>query len=480
MKLVSKANKSIENSNIKYILTSTIFLFLFVLLSLLKDINGLFFMTMLSFNVLMILSLKNYKQNISLIMFLLCYFMFLLGSYFLYEYFGFTRGVVLFEPKIQNHIYLSLLISLLAIMIGYYFINIKFKKKNKYKNRINENVIMKCSLALFYLSYIPNTLIEILRVLKVREFGYTDLYIDEAIRVPYMLGLFAYGCIFYFYIYLSTMPNKRESKFPSFLYIMYSILTLFTGNRSVFVVNLSILFIYSIFRSRNINDEDNWISKRTLILVLCLIPILLILLDYLGSIRFSNTIFDENQSSSMLDIFVKQGVSSSVIGYEKMYDYRIPDKLYSFGTIIEKIKYNPISRLIFDIESIRGNSIERAMTGNSFAHAISYIVLPFGYLHGRGLGTSYIAETYHDFGYIGIFIFSLIYGFILKKCSNFSSSSFVKRVMIIIVLGSLLMIPRTNADSVISVFISNEFIFGIILIKLLTMFYTKYEKNRKA
>ncbi len=161
---------------------------------------------------------------------------------------------------------------------------------------------------------------------------------------------------------------------------------------------------------------------------------------------------------------------------EKMYDYRIPNEMYSFGTLIEKLKYNPLSSLIFGIESLRGNSVERAVLGNSFAHAISYIVLPFGYLHGRGLGTCYIAEAYHDFGYIGIFIFSLVYGIILKKCSNFNSKNFIKRVMIMVVLGSLLMIPRANADSFISVFLKNEFIFGIILLKILTNIFVKYSK----
>ena len=330
-------------------------------------------------------------------MFLLCYFMFLLGSYFVYEYFNYTKGVVLFDSEILNHIYFSLFISLIAIMIGYFTLDIKFKTNFKFEKNINEDLVRKISLLLFYLSYIPYIAIEILRVSKVRGVGYTELYLDEAIRIPYIIGIFVYGCLFYFYIYLSTLPKRNEVKIPLFLFIIYCTLTLFTGNRSIFVVNLSIIFIYSIFRSNNERSEDNWINKRLLFFILLLIPIILFALDYLGSVRFQNTIFDQNKSSSFLDIFVKQGVSSSVIGFEKMYDYSIPNKIYSFGTLIEKLKYNPLSSFIFGIESLRGNSVERAVLGNSFAHAISYIVLPFGYLHGRGLGTCYIAEAYHDF-----------------------------------------------------------------------------------
>lgn len=476
MKSINKQKKNIKNYSLNYIFISIIFLILFILLSMLNNINGTFFMTMLIFNILLILCLSNYKKNITLIMFLLCYFMFLLGSYFVYEYLDYTEGVVVFDEEILNHIYLSLFISLLAIMIGYFLVKVKFKVNFKFDKKINEDLVRKCSLLLFYISYIPYVAIEIIRVFKVRESGYTELYLEEAVRIPYFIGIFVYGCAIYFFIYLSTLPSKKEVKVPLILFTIYCVLTLFTGNRAIFVVNLSVIFIYSIFRSKNINEEDNWINKQLLCFILLLIPILIFSLDYLGTIRFSNTIFYQNKSSSFLDIFVKQGVSSSVIGFEKVYNYRIPNKIYSLGTIIEKIKYNPISSLIFGLESFKGNSIDRAIMGNSFAHVISYIVLPFGYLHGRGLGTCYIAEAYHDFGYIGIFIYSLIYGIILKKCSKFNSKNLAKRVMILVVLGSLLMIPRSNADSVISVFLKNEFIFGIVLIKILTNVFIKYSK----
>nr|WP_276939891.1 O-antigen polysaccharide polymerase Wzy family protein [Helcococcus sueciensis] len=476
MNSINIQKKNIKNYSLKYILISTLFLILFILLSMVKNVNGIFFMTMLVFNVLLILSFKNYRKNIPLIMFLLCYFMFLLGSYFVYEYFEYAEGVVLFDNEILNHIYLSLLISLISVMIGYFTIDIRLKTRFKFAKNIDEEIVRKCSLLLFYLSYIPYIAIEILRVSKVREIGYTEFYLDDAVSIPYIIGLFIYGCMFYFYIYLSTLPEKNEAKLPLFLFMIYCTLTLFTGNRSVFVVNLSIIFIYSIFRSNNINSEDNWINKRLFFLIILLIPIMLLALDYLGSVRFNNTIFDQNKSASFLDIFVKQGVSSSVIGFEKINDYRIPNRIYSLGIIIEKIKYNPLSTILFGLEPFRGNSIDRAMLGNSFAHTISYIVLPFGYLHGRGLGTCYIAEAYHDFGYIGILIFSLVYGIILKRCSKFSSKNFIKRLMIIVVLSSLLMIPRSNADSFISVFLKNEFIFGIILIKILS---NRFAKNSK-
>ena len=40
------------------------------------------------------------------------------------------------------------------------------------------------------------------------------------------------------------------------------------------------------------------------------------------------------------------------------------------------------------------------------------------YLSGRGVGTSYIAELYADFGVIGVIVGGLCFGIILKNIST--------------------------------------------------------------
>lgn len=402
-------------------------------------------------------------------MFLMCFFIFLMGSYFAYEYLDYTEGVVLFDENTQNHIYLSILIALISIFFGYFFARFGADYKNNEVNKEKELLVQSSSLILFYLSYIPYITIEFLRVIKVREIGYTGLYLENIVNLPYIITLFAYGCRIYFFIYLSTLPSKNKSRLPIILFFIYSAVSLFTGNRSTFVVNVSLIFIYYIFRSKNSSVRDNWINERNIIFIIILVPILLYLLDLVGNIRFNNTLFEQESSSTLIDIFVKQGVSSSVIGYGKIYNYKIPEKIYSFGDIYEKIRFNPISVLVMGGKFISGNSVERAINGNSFAHIISYIVLPFGYLRGRGLGTTYIAEAYHDFGYLGIILFSFIYGVILKKCRNFENSNYFKRSIILIVLGSLLMTPRSNADDILSIFLQTEVIFSFILLRLLIL-----------
>lgn len=473
------SNKS-RQFNAKYIIISIITLLIFFIISVVSETNTLFFLVMFLFVMLMVFNIKNYKKNIVIIMFLICYFMFLLGSYFLYEFFGYSNGVVLFDTTTLNHIYLSLLISLIGISIGYYTSSVNINGIRVKSKIYNDELFRKASLILYYTSYIPYIIIEILRVIKVREVGYTELYIDEAVRIPYLITLFAYGCRIYFFVYLSTLPKKKEANFPILLFLIYSFITLMTGNRSIFVVNVSLIFIYFILRSSDNSGKNEWISKRKIITLMIIVPFFIIGLDIVGSIRFNNTIFETNRSSSFIDIFVKQGVSSSVIGYGKLYEHKIPRKIYSFGSTIEALKYNPISNILFNFNSFGGNSIQKAINGNSFAHIISYLVLPYGYVRGRGLGTCYIAEAYNDFGYFGVLIFSYVYGIVIKKCSSFTSKTILGRSITLMLIGSLLMIPRSNADSIISIFIKSELLVAIVLLKVLTIIYYKTTKTQRS
>ena len=80
-----------------------------------------------------------------------------------------------------------------------------------------------------------------------------------------------------------------------------------------------------------------------------------ILLNVYGQIKIwgfrcdkkHNNIFD-----STLNVFTSQGVNISVIGYEKYYEKCTSDKLYSLSGLIEFLKFNPVSNVIFNFYKI--------------------------------------------------------------------------------------------------------------------------------
>ena len=60
-----------------------------------------------------------------------------------------------------------------------------------------------------------------------------------------------------------------------------------------------------------------------------------------------------------------------------------------------------------------GNTVDMALNSNSYTHAMSYVSRGQEYLDGHGWGSSYLLETYTDYGWIGIVLFSLAIGFVL-------------------------------------------------------------------
>lgn len=473
------------------------------ILSLLFIINGSnigFLFVMITYTFFVAYVLKDFRKNIVMLFFLACFFIFLLGAYSMYEFFGHTRGVVVFEPRIMNHIYISLIISLFGLWGGYEAKFSEFKKdirnendKSEHKEKIlprirnifskigttiekNGKTIQKTTLILFFLSFIPYFAIEVLRILVVRKVGYTGLFLGEILQIPYVIRLFANMCPLFLIYYLSTDPNKKKMKLPVIMFLVCCVVTLFTGSRVRFVSNVMLIIIYIFFRDNNSENSDKWITEKRLKISLVMIPVLIIMLAVIGNLRFQNTMYNNNRMTSVSDILVNQGVSVSVIGYGKMYEDKIPNKVYSFGGTIEAFKYNPASRVLFKVKSYTGQNKERALNGNSFAHLISYYRIPKDYLNGRGMGSSFVAEAYHDLGYIGIVLFSFIYGLILRFCSKYNEKSILVKAVILIILSNILISPRAGVDGFITPFLNIDFTCSIISVIIAFIIYNKYKR----
>ena len=60
---------------------------------------------------------------------------------------------------------------------------------------------------------------------------------------------------------------------------------------------------------------------------------------------------------------------------------------------------------------------------HNFSHWISYLVSPYYYLNGHGMGSSYLAENYLAMGFFGVILVSAVIGLMLYLISNFSFSN---------------------------------------------------------
>lgn len=402
-----------------------------------------------------IYTLENLDKRGALFGFLISFFLLLIGREFL-ERFGLHDIETTFSSELNIHAEMLLLLSLVTLFLGYYIsgkVTITHIRRNNFnRNDYNSRkyfAIQEVSRVLFYSTFAFNlfTLLDI--VLFVARHGYILFYTSYVSSIPYAVKKIGDMCLVCFWIFLATMPPKQRVNKLSIFYILYLLLTLGTGKRFPFVAGLLTLFIYYVARNKINNDGTPWIQKKTIVKFAILAPIMIWLLYIIGKIRVDRIIDSLRLDKALAEFFYDQGVTINVIKRAEMYSSMLPDKAFLFGSTYEAISNNVIFRLL-GAPRYSGNTVQHALEGYSFQHALSYTTMGNYYLSGHGLGSCYIAEAYHDLGYIGVIIVNFIYGIIFRKVFDFKRHGVWGTAIIISMLYSLLLAPRGSADGFIT------------------------------
>lgn len=283
---------------------------------------------------------------------------------------------------------------------------------------------------------------------------------------------------------LRSITSKKECKLPISLYLLYAVLSLLTGRRSNFMIGILFILLYFIFRHYR-NKEECWIKKKHIVFIFITIPILAVFLQARSFLREGFAV-DQSWKELFFGFFQQQGFSSSIIRLEKFYENDLrQNAFYSFFGIVKTFRTNSIIKLIFNPQynfSYLHNSVEFAKNGNSLSNALSYKVL-WSYLSGTGVGTCYIAELYHDFGYIGVAIGNFIYGYIMSvinKVWNKSKRHTVWGIAIgFSMVESFIKAPRWNFDIIFQYFLDLGMWMAFISVFILSMLLRrKYDVKR--
>ncbi|MBE5999866.1 MAG: O-antigen polysaccharide polymerase Wzy [Sarcina sp.] len=401
-----------------------------------------------------IFTLEDLETRGALFAFLSTFFLFLIGREAL-EVFGLHDIEIVFSRELNQLAEGMLLISLLSLFIGYVlagritFKRLAYKTVQDYQSQQYISV-RHVSKILFLLTFAFNifTLTDI--VLFVLRNGYLAYYTSYVSSVPYVIKKIGDMCPVCLWIFFATMPEKRAADRLSMLYMFYLLLTLGTGKRFPFAAGILTLFVYYISRNTINPGKGVWVKKRTLVALFIMTPFLFMGLYVVGQIRFNHLVNSVNLGSMVGDFLYKQGVSVNIIKRTKLYVNRLPaGKMYLFGSTYEAISNNIIFRSL-GARQYAGNNIAHALGGYSFQHALSYAAMGNYYLEGHGLGSCYIAEVFHDLGYVGVVIVNVIYGILFRRVFNFKNHGIWMTAIIISMLNSLLLAPRGSADGFIT------------------------------
>ena len=458
----------------------------FIFISSILNVNVLLVIVLNIWAVLFIYYTFRIKNNIVIWCFLVAFFVFLLGREMCFGYFGLKRYYLYLEKE-NTFTYFCLSLSLIGIAVGSYlasgkihftFGNISNNSTDVQQANYDISIRNICKYA-FIFCYIFSLISVAFQIIFVRRVGYVESYVSDSGEsgVPSFVSYIAAFTNIALCLYLASRPAKKECSRILFFYELYAILTLFAGPRYPFIGISLFILIYYVIRQ---NLDGGWIKRRNLILLCIAAPILILVMQMAGSLRSGEQFSYGGVLRTVEDFLDSQGGSVNVIKRVRYFSNQIKDLNFtSFSTLYSNIFENLLMRRLFGVVAYTGNSIEHAMKGHSLMHRLSYYTYGSGYLNGRGVGSCYIAELYHDFGYVGVVLGSVLYGALMKKIGKLKLNRYMHDGILLSFVYALLVAPRADFDTFIAGIINLYSIIGILIILFLSSL-SRYKMEKHA
>lgn len=413
-------------------------------------------------------TLLKYKTHIILLFFHLTFFTFILSRPTISmlrgkEWWYFEYNTVCFAVN-------AIFITLLALHLGA-FIADQFQLKKKYsllKPKIDydksgfNHTLQKISLIFFIFTLCIYIISEIEKLIYMQGKDYYDYYTSYKSTLPSVLLSIADMRKYALCIFLATLPSKKQAFIPLAFYVLSAIPSLIIGMRNPIVLNIIFVFLYYLLRDI-LEKKENWFGKFEKTAVIVAIPFALVFLSMLNYTR-DNLEVQMSAWDSIVDLFYKQGVSFDVLckAYDALpYLPNAVPKNYTFGGFIDYITHGTIAQKLFGAIDLGSQNSELLATyGNNFAHSMSFVAHP-EYLQGHGWGSSYILETFADGGYLGLIVFSIIFGFAMVLMVTGIRHGTLLRAIVFTCFLNLFFTPRSSATGWLTFIITIQFWFTI-------------------
>ncbi len=406
----------------------------------------------LEFFLCCIISVKNFERHFPIICFNLMYFIFLISGMmvnlfdesYIYKY---LRA----STEAARHTCYVIFLAIAVVNITYtYLANRRTSSVINFESNVKINVFKNRTyislIRLGLIICIPCKIVSaVARYALSVEMGYSGSYLTE-VGLPFIIYVPATMYLFFFCMWLTTNPSKKEFILLTSLALFPQAIVLFAGDRGEPMSLLMMIVFYCVtFRA---NDKDFFrINKKSLFLMVVIAVALMCLLQYVGLSR-DNREIDET-SGLLSGFFESQGISATVLstGYDlrqKMQD--IGGRHFAVGTVVTYLTQNFLVRRIFGIEAIKMNTVEAATSGNSFGSTLAYLRYPTSYLSGVGGGSSFVAELYNDGGYFGVIVGSALIAciFYMLFCDSRKKRNLIPDCFVLLMFMNIVMVPRDS------------------------------------
>ena len=324
---------------------------------------------------------------------------------------------------------------------------------------------------LLFICFVCSVYMQFKIVREKSSVSYTDSYLINVDVNPIIkIGNYLFtGMVF---LYLGTRPTKKQVLILLTMFlIVEGGLQLLVGRRALLAKAL--LFIIWYFICYYKFDRKKLPNKYFIFLVI--FAVLIIILFWLVERSRSSSDSQFKFLDALSSFFTSTGGSDSVIAntIDKAEDFPKDGIVYLLNPIKDALLDNVLVRKI--IEFATGASSESFVQGvdyvnahDSFSHWISYLVNSELYCNGYGMGSSYIAELYLAFGFIGVCIGGLSLGIVIAILSgiDLSSYSVTGKAIKLFLIYNLFTLPRSGLFETATNFL--YFICAVLIFKCIT------------
>ena len=311
---------------------------------------------------------------------------------------------------------------------------------------------------------------------------YLDYYTQFQSTMPLIVTVIASFMKYSLCIFLATFPSKKKAFVPLGMFLVSAVPELLIGLRNPIVLNALFIFLYYFVRDV-LEDREKWIGRFERIALIIMCPASILGLSAITYLRSARSVTQKSVFELFVNFFNGQGVSFRVLCEGHWAIPQLPDhpfRNYTFGGILDYFQHGTIAQKLFGAKALpSGNNLINATEGNSLAHHISYITKGDKYLKGRGWGSSYLLETYVDFGYVGVAVFSLILGLLLVLAIYMWRKTNFCRIVILLSSMTIFFIPRAEATGWMMFLLTLQFWLCMIGCYGLAWLWMKFNGMRK-
>lgn len=425
-------------------------------------------------------SLNDIPNNIIYLTFNIALTLFISGKVIIDGYAG--NAFESFPIEIKIHSLLCIYLSHVSLFLGYKFLkrHVSILTENKIRsfNYSNYKTALKLLIVIFSLSSLSFLIVTLEKIIFVFSKGYLSYYTDFASELPHIL--IRLSNLFYLTFFtIINFPLSRKYEWSIYgVFVFLSIITVFTGQRSHVALNILVLLIFIIIKYKDYLKKVY--LKKVLFISFVFLILAAISLQSIQSYRNNGKIILSDLNP--LSFVYTQGYTSNVIAYGKLVEDRLDNSLYSIASLKELFNNNIMVKRIFKTKSYKGNSYEIVKYESYLSYDLSYLILGENYFEGEGLGTSYIAEVYHDFSYIGLFLFGIIISYLCIIYNQFNKHGFFISCLLLLSLKYFIFLPRWDTLYFITFPFQSMNILLILFLYLIRddKLYGAYKKIRKS